>query len=131
MNDMISRAYAITLCDNHTLMKEPDMADSMLVSAYKAGFRDAITDMKNDLMTIRAREDWIPVEVGLPRYEGEYMITDEDANVWTVIFSDGEWITFEDGRELHLQAIAWQAMPRPYKPHPKKGVKRNARISDK
>lgn len=59
MGDLISRRYAITMIENHILRKKPELEDSQLIQAYKAGFRDAMQEAKMELEDVpsKYRED--------------------------------------------------------------------------
>ena len=117
MADKISRALAITICENHLLMKQADyMPDaSPLLEAYKTGFRDAIKDLILDLEAINAKQEWIPAEEGLPRREGTYLITDRFGEVWLSEFFNGKWYTDGGDVAFEVDAVAWQNMPKAYR----------------
>ena len=129
MADMISRDLAITVCENHLIMKEADPTDNPLINAYKAGFRDAIRDMMLDLREIKARQDWIPVEKGLPQKNGQYIITDVDGEIMVVEFTHGEWIYYGAVPSFTVEVVAWQAMPKAYRK--KEAKKKYDRLSHK
>ena len=105
MADMISRQYALAVIENQIVMKEPEEGTPEIFEAYKSGFRDAMKQIRLDLMTVPVREKWIPMSVRHP-VDGEYVILSSEDDVGVGIFR-------ENG-EQNSHIKAWMPLPIPY-----------------
>lgn len=123
MSDYIPRLYAIAAIENQIIIHEKKDGDSELVEAYQAGFRTAMEQAKLELMAIKSKTDWIPIEMGLPRRKGTYIVTDSMDHVYLAEFiaPDRAWWSIDFNQYVN-DIIAWMPKPEAYK---RKGVKKN------
>ena len=114
MADMISKEYALAVIENLFEIKIPEEGDPLVVEAYKAGYRDALEQIKIDFDTVPVREKWIPISVKKPN-EGQIVIVSLDREIlpdadheiiMTQYYQDIAW---EDGIK------AWMPLPHPYR----------------
>lgn len=120
MSDYIPRLYAIAAIENQIKIKEPTMEEPELIEAYNAGYRTAMAQARLELMNIKSKTDWIPVEEkGLPKEEGTYLITDTMQHVCLAEFNptyieSRQWWSIDFNQ--YIRGItAWMPMPDAYR----------------
>lgn len=112
MADLISREYALAVIENQMIMKEPEEGEPLIMEAYKSGFRDAMEQIRLDLMTVPVREKWIPMAVKEPE-DGQMIIASLDPS--ELIEGSGIIImTYDPSNEWMPVIKAWMPMPIPY-----------------
>ena len=124
MSDYIPRLYAIAAIENQIVMHEPKEGDSQLIEAYHAGFRTAMEQVRLELMNIKSKTDWIPVEMGLPKKKGTYIVSDTFGFVHMAEFvsPNRAWWSIDFNKYVH-DIVAW--MPKPDAYIARKEVKKN------
>lgn len=125
MSDYIPRKYAIVAIENAIMRREPKEGESELIKAYNAGFKTAMEQAKIELMQIKSKTDWIPVEMRLPPKTGIYLASDMshvflveyDSNLEsnkTGLKEDRTWWSI-DFNQYVTGILAWMPMPDAYR----------------
>lgn len=119
MSDYIPRKYAIVAIENAIMRREPKEGESELIKAYNAGFKTAMEQAKIELMQIKSKTDWIPVEICLPPKRGIYLASDSMNHVFLVeydskVSADRAWWSI-DFNQYVTGILAWMPMPDAYR----------------
>lgn len=126
MSDYIPRQYAIAAIENQLGIKKEAEGEnqSPLIEAYNAGYRTAMAQARLELMNIKSKTDWMPIEEkGLPQKNDVFLICDSLRNVYLAEFikdvsADRQWWSI-DFNQYVTNIIAWMPMPEAYR---RKGV---------
>lgn len=126
MSDYIPRQYAIAAIENQLVIKKETEGEnqSPLIEAYNAGYRTAMAQARLELMNIKSKTDWIPVEMGLPKQKGIYIVSDKMGFVHLAEFvsRNRAWWSIEFNQYVN-DIVAW--MPKPDAYTERKGVQKN------
>ena len=76
-------------------------------------------EMAIEALSVEAEQHWIPCSEGLPKENGEYIVSLEDSVYPWAKFFNGKWfmLSFNGiAREFgEYEVIAWMPLPEPYK----------------
>lgn len=116
MSDYIPRKYAIAAIENAIMRREPKEGESELIKAYNAGFKTAMEQAKIELMQIKSKTDWIPVEMGLPKQKGPYIVSDTSGCVHLAEFvsPNRAWWSIDYNQYVN-DIVAWMEKPDAYR----------------
>lgn len=89
---------------------------------YATGYLSALSTVEGIISGVKENDGWIPVEERLPESDGFYLATldgeicgQEEAFAGLAEFEHGKWIDDEEGYKC---VLAWQPLPKPYRPDP-------------